>query len=189
MKHWKLYILNVFLLVVVGYSILPDFSLDKNNFETVSGLISSVRLEEYENKRSKDYLFKNIARERLILTIADSEYHEYYVSDIYKKYWNELLAYNNSKREITLYLGAGQQTEDPFRIEIDNALVYDTDVQYIRNILIILFVLALTLYNLYHYFEDDIKHTKATVIQTSPENGIMEKVKVTFRNVRDYFLE
>ena len=147
--------LNVVLLVIVGYSTLPDFSLNKGNFERVSGLISEVRMETYEERRPKEYLFNNIVRERLIMTIADQNYHEYYISDIYEKHWNELLSTRNNGKKAVLYLGVGKQREDPFRIEIDDKVVYDTDIRYKRNILIIGFTLALTCYNFFGYFKSN----------------------------------
>ena len=86
MKNLKLYLLNAFLLVLVGYSILPDFSLDKNNFNKVSGILSYSRMEVGEEYRNKKRTFNNISSERIIINIADSQFHEYYITDIYKDY-------------------------------------------------------------------------------------------------------
>lgn len=188
MKHWKRYILNLFLLFVVGYNILPNFSLNKNDFEVVTGLISSVKKESEDFNRPKEMLFNNIVRQRLIITIADSNYHEYYVSDIYKKHWGELLSYHKSEKPITLYLGKGKQEEDPFRIEIDATVIYDTNVRFYRNALILLFTLVFTLYNLFTYFKSQRK-----VINTMPLNptkpSFLLRVKDKLDEIKHYFLK
>ncbi|WP_347924398.1 hypothetical protein [Pontimicrobium sp. SW4] len=165
----------MFLLFIVGYNILPDFSLNKNDFEVVTGLVSSVKKETYEERRPKDYLFKNIIRERLIITIADRKYHEYYISDIYKDYWNELLKSNLYGKEIVLYLGEDKQEEDPFRIEVDGKVIFDIDVRFKRNLMIIGFTLLLSIYNLSRYFK----------VGTNS----LQIIKKRFVGIRHYFLE
>ena len=136
--------------------------------------MSEVRIETYEEERPKDYLFNNFIRERLIMTIADQKYHEYYISDIYKKHWDELLSTKNTGKKVTLYLGVGKQREDPFRIEIDDKIVYDTDIRFKRNLLIIGFTLALSLYNVYGYFKS---HTNA-----------LQTINSGFVSIKTFFL-
>lgn len=188
MKNWKLYLLNAFLLVLVGYSILPDFSLNKNSFNKVSGILSYSRMEVGEEYRPKRRLFNNISSERIIIRIADSQFHEYYITDIYKDHWETLLSPNAIGKGIVLYLGKENKNEDPFRIELNGELVYDTDVRYFRNILIILFTLALTLRNLFYFFKSDEKIDKTTSLLKT-EASFIQIVKKKFINIRDYFLE
>lgn len=188
MKNWKLYILNAFLLFIVGYHILPDFSLKKSDFEKVSGILSSAKIETKEDGRSKDYGFKNLNRKRLILNLSDRQLHEYYISDIYKKYWNTLLEPDAIGQEIVLYLGAGKQQEDPFRIELNNTTVYDTDIRYYRNILIMLFTLALTLRNLFLYFKTE-KVVDSTTDLKGVDHTFIGFIKRKAIGFRDYFLD
>ena len=185
MKNWKLYVLNIFLLILVGYSILPDFSLNKNNFEKVSGILSYVRLENVKESRPKRKLFNNLASQRIIITIADSHYHEYYISDIYKEHWDVLLNRNAIGKEVVLYLGKENKNEDPFRVELDHNVVYDTDVRYYRNILIILFTLALSIRNLYFYFKEETK----TPFETSIKKADSSALQSVRNKIKHYFLE
>ncbi len=175
------------MLFIVGYNVLPNFSLNADDFELVSGIVSSIRRETYEEKRPKKILFHNaILRQRLIVTIADRDYHEYYISDMYKKYWPQLLDYNVTGKEIKLYLGTVNQQEDPYRLELDNKMIYGTDIRYNRSLIIIAFTLALTIYNLYHYFEPDKKkHSKAVNLKnnnTGIKSTIIERLKHYFLN-------
>ena len=184
MKNWKLYVLNIFLLILVGYSILPDFSLNKNDFEKVSGTLSYVRLETVKENRPKQLLFNNIASQRIIINIADRQFHEYYISDIYKEHWDVLLNSNAIGKEIVLYLGKENKKEDPFRVELDHNVVYDTNVRYYRNILIILFTLALSIRNLYFYFKDDSETAFDTSIKKA-DSSVLQKVS---KKIKHYFL-
>ena len=176
MKKTVLYLLNVFLLVLVGYSILPDLSLNKKEFLKVSGLVSSVKKEAYDFPRDKPLLFNNLSRERLIIILADRKYHEYYVSDIYKEYWPQLLDNGTRGSKMVLYLGNGKQREDPFRIEVNDEVIYDTNIQFYRNLLIIAFTFALSFYNLFHYFKPDQK-----------EFGLKSK-RNKWDSIKNYFL-
>lgn len=157
-NRWVLYALNIFLLVLVGYVILPDYSLNKLNFERTSGMLTSVLVEDdhFMNKRPKRLLFNNVKQKRLVLRLADSDYHEYYISDIYESYWGHIQNPNVLGKEVVMYLASEDKRQDPFRLEIDGTVVFDTHIRFYRNTLIILFTLALTIYNLYHYFESDI---------------------------------
>ena len=187
MKDLKLYILNCVLIFIVGYHILPDFSLKKSDFNKVSGILSSVKIESNEDGRSKDYGFKNLVRERLILNLSDRQLHEYYVSDIYKEYWETLLDPNVLGQDIVLYLGVGEQQEDPFRIELNNQTVYDTNIRYYRNLLIMLFTLALTIRNLYFYFKTDNNVEFTTDLKTE-SHSFMAFIKRKATGFRDFFL-
>ena len=171
-----LYLINIFLIILTGYHILPNLSLDKDEFHKVSGLISSVRKEGVDSARKKVKLFNNIKRERLIITIADSQYHEYYVSDIYESYWPKLFIKGKRGREIVLYIGKEKEKEDPFRIEIEGEVIYGTDIRFKRNLLILIFTIVLTLYNLYRYFKPD--QLKGDLLQLGDR----------FSSVKDYFL-
>ncbi len=176
-------------LFVVGYGILPNFSLDKDNFEKVSGIVSSVKQETYEERRPKDYLFQNIIRERIIVTIADRDYKEYYVSDIYEDHWPQLLGYDVVGKEVVLYLGIGKESEDPFRMEIDGEVIYDTDIRYGRNSLIILFTLALSLFNLYNCFQSKIETSAIGVSVRNIKISILVRIKKQFHSIGKIFLE
>jgi len=187
LKDWKLYILNAVLLFIVGYHILPDFSLQKSHFEKISGILSNVKIETVENARTKDFAFKNLIRERLIINLSDRLLHEYYISDIYKDHWKTLLNPNAIGQEIVLYIGIGQQKEDPFRIELNNKVVYDTDVRYYRNVLIIFFTLALTIRNLWFYFKTEKKVVFDTQLKTV-DNSFVGFIKRKAIGLRDYFL-
>lgn len=160
----SLYILNAFLIILVGYHILPDLSLNENEFYKVTGLVSSVRHENYDSARKKELLFNNLSSERIIITISDRLYHEYYVSDIYKKYWDHLLKPSIKGKEIVLYLGKGKQQEDPFRIELDGKLIYGTDIRFKRNVLIVLFTCILSCYNLFYFFKSKPKADDMSIV-------------------------
>lgn len=175
MKNFILYTLNAFLIFLVGYEVVPNFSLNKDNFNKVSGLIHYVEYENRDFKRDKDYFLNNLISERVVLVIADRNYHEYYISDIYKKYWAKLLHEASRGKEVVLYLSVDNQNEDPYRIEIDGEVIYDTNVRYQRNTLILIFTLILTLFNLYHYFEDEI----------SKSLRILKSETITFKNSID----
>lgn len=187
MKDWKLYLLNFFLLFIAGYHILPDFSLQKQDFEKVSGILSLAKRETLEDGRSKDNGFKNFARKRLIINISDRQLHEYYITDIYEDYWDVLLNPNAIGQDIVLYIGTGKQQDDPFRIELDNAVVYDTDVRYYRNLLILLFTFALSFRNLFYYFKSD-KPVDFTEKLQPLDHSFVGFVKRKVIGFRDYFL-
>ncbi|AUC83599.1 hypothetical protein [Lacinutrix sp. Bg11-31] len=188
MKDFKLYILNAVLIFIVGYHILPDFSLKKSDFNKVSGILSSAKIENKDDGRSRDYGFKNAARKRLILNLSDRQLHEYYVSDIYKNHWETLLNPNAIGQDLVLYLGVGEQQEDPFRIELNNAVVYDTDVRFYRNLLIMLFTLALTIRNLFFYFktENDVDFTTDLKAEHHSFATFLKRKAI---GLRDYFLK
>lgn len=174
MKNWKLYLLNAILLFIVGYHILPDFSLNDKNFKRVSGIVSSVKLETYKNRRSKEILFRNIIRERLIIRIADQNFHEYYLSNTYKRYWPELLKNQTKGKNIVLYLGTGNQIEDPFKIELNGEILYNTNIRFYRSLSFIVFTLVLTIYNILLYLGPKVETT-------------IQKVKVNRRYKFVYF--
>lgn len=168
---------------------MPNFSLNKDNFEKVSGIVSSVKQETYEERRSKDYLFQNIIRERIIVTMADRDYKEYYVSDIYEDYWPKLLGYDIVGKEIVLYLGVGKENEDPFRMEIDGELIYDTNIRYGRNILIILFTLSLSLFNLYNYFRSEIEELAMGISVRKMKMPMLDRIKKQIHTMKKIFLD
>ncbi len=85
---------------------------------------------------------------------------------------------------IYLYIGKGKQQEDSFRIELNNTTVYDTDIRYYRNILIMLFTLALTLRNLFFYFKTDTKVDFTKNLQAA-DHSFVGFIKL---GLRDYFL-
>ncbi|WP_353780173.1 hypothetical protein [Winogradskyella sp. 3972H.M.0a.05] len=160
MKNTILYILNVILLFIVGYSILPDFYLDKENFREEAGLLSYSCVEEYEFERPKKMIFNNFIRERVVIRISDRKHHEYLISDIYKDYWPELLNSRNYGKEIVLYLGKDNTNEDPFRIELGGEVLYDTNIRFERNALIIFFTFLLSIRNLNQIFTKSNKLIK-----------------------------
>ncbi|WP_299253146.1 hypothetical protein [uncultured Lacinutrix sp.] len=187
MKDFKLYILNAVLIFIVGYYILPDFSLKTSGFYKVSGVLSSAKIETKNDGRSREYGLRSVIGKRLILNLSDRELHEYYISDIYKKYWETLLNPNAIGQELVLYLGVGKEQEDPFRIELNNKIVYDTDVSFYRNLLIMLFTLALTIRNLYFYFKSEEIVDFTTDLKTE-NNSFSVFIKRKVIGLRDFFL-
>ncbi|WP_452225307.1 hypothetical protein [Lacinutrix chionoecetis] len=188
LKPWQLYILNIILLIIVGYNILPDFSLNKNDFVKVSGILSNAQIETVNDGRDREMLFNNLVRERLIINLSDRQLHEYYVTDINKEHWETLLSPDAIGQDIVLYLGKGKQQEDPFRIELNNKTVYDTDVRYYRNLIIILFTFALTLRNLFFYFKTEKEVVFDTQLKTVNQSfiGFLKRKAI---GLRDYFLQ
>jgi len=187
LKDLKLYILNAVLIFIVGYYILPDFSLKTSDFYKVSGVLSSAKIETKNDGRSREYGLRSVIGRRLILNLSDRELHEYYISDIYKKYWKTLLNPNAIGKELVLYLGVGKEQEDPFRIELNNKIVYDTDVSFYRNLLIMLFTLALTIRNLYFYFKSEEIVDFTTDLKTE-NHSFSAFIKRKAIGLRDFFL-
>lgn len=187
MRDFKLYILNAALIFVVGYYILPDFSLKTSSFYKVSGVLSSAKIETKNDGRSREYGLRSVIGKRLILNLSDRELHEYYISDIYKKYWETLLNPNAIGQDLVLYLGVGKEQEDPFRIELNNKIVYDTDVRFYRNLLIMLFTLALTVRNLYFYFKSE-EIIDFTTDLKSENYSFSAFIKRKAISLRDFFL-
>lgn len=142
MRDYGIYLLNIVLIYGAYAYIIPDLSTELSDFYLETKTLKEYRIDEreYYRKLSKriDYT--------LVLIMDDGT--EWYISEQYFDYWNELKSEENIGKEFKLYTrNNGDFYHNPVQIEVDNEVIYDAGVRLKWMYLVLAMTIGLSIYS------------------------------------------
>lgn len=152
MNKFRLYLLNLVLIISTALFVIPDLSIDEKSFETESGTLHKAYIETYKYKPSKS--LTKVDRERLILITVDRLEKRYLIGDQYSDHWGKLLDTSSIGKTLRVYC-TSINSNKPIKVELDGEVIYDLDIQFKWEILIIIMTIGITAFNFYKYIKEE----------------------------------